>query len=308
MKRRILHLLLITSVASTAYADQIDNQIVLATPEFNITTRDFHYYVQSSIPEDRREMTLGREGAVRDVYENLYVIKVLGNLGADNKAMDMDEVEWMTKHYRDRLLMNRHLAMEVEAELEKVDWDAAASEEYQANKEHYSTPEQVSAAHILIGLDERSEEEALARAEEVLARLKSGEDFATLAAEYSDDPSVAVNKGELGFFGPQQMVKPFEDAAFAMNEAGQLSEPVQTEFGYHIIRFNERREAGLQPFERVKGRIIEGLKRSMAQQLRSEKINAIKSGAVEFGLQVNSPLLEQLEQKYRLEETSVIER
>ena len=302
MKRRVLSLLLMTTATLVVNADQIDNEIVLATPEFNVTTRDFHYYVQSGIPEERREATLGREGAVRDIYENLYVIKVLGGMGAENEAIDLDEVEWMTEHYRDRLLMNRQLALEVDSEMENVDWDAAAREEYQANRERYSTPEQVSVAHILVGLEGRNEEEALARAEEVLAKLKGGEDFATLAAEYSDDPSAAANKGELGFFGPQQMVKPFEDAAFAMTEADQLSEPVQTQFGYHIIRFNERKEAGMQPFERVKGRIVDSLKKNMVQQLRTERINAIKSGAVEFGLKVNGPLLEQLEQSYLREE------
>ena len=291
-----------TTTALAVNAEQIDDQIVLATPEFTITTRDFHHYVQTGIPEARREATLGREGAVRDIYENLYVIKVLGSLGAANEAMDMDEVEWMTRHYRDRLLMNRHLAMEVENEFENVDWDAAAREEYQANKEQYTIGERVSAAHILVGLDDRTEEEALARAEEALAKLKAGEDFATVAAEYSDDHTVAVNNGELGLFGRNQMVKPFEEAAFAMTEQGQLSEPVQTQFGYHIIRFNERQEAELQPFERVKARIIADLKKKTAQQIRSERINDIKSGAVEFGLKVNGPLLEELEQHYLREE------
>lgn len=308
MKRRVISLLLATAASVTCHAEAIDNKVVLATPEFNVTTRDFHYYVQVNLPQDRREATLGKKGVVRDIYENLYVIKVLSKQGESNEAIDMDEVEWLTKHYRERLLMNRHLSLEVERELAKVDWDAAAREEYQANQPQYTTDERVSAAHVLIGLDDRSEEEALARAQEVLAKLKAGEDFAAVATEYSDDPSVAVNKGELGFFGRKQMVLPFEEAAFAMTEKGQLSEPVKTQFGYHIIRFNERKEPQLQPFDAVKERIIASLKKKTAGDIRAEKINAIKSGAVDFGLKVDVPLLEQLEKQYLREEESASDK
>ena len=90
--------------------------------------------------------------------------------------------------------------------------------------------EKVRASHILV----KTEEEAL----ELKKQIKNAEDFARLAAEYSKCPSGARG-GDLGFFGRGMMVNPFEEAAFAL-EIGQVSEPVETQFGWHLILVNEK--------------------------------------------------------------------
>ena len=97
-------------------------------------------------------------------------------------------------------------------------------------------PEEVHARHILVATEKE--------AKEIIERLKKGEDFATVAKEKSKDPS--AEGGDLGWFGRGQMLKPFEDAAFAL-EVGQISEPVHTQFGWHVIKVEERR--GLSPKE-----------------------------------------------------------
>jgi parvulin-like peptidyl-prolyl isomerase len=100
----------------------------------------------------------------------------------------------------------------------------------------------VTASHILVAYQggmrsraTRTKDEAKKRADEVLARAKKGEDFGALATETSDDPSAKMNQGSLGAFQRGQMVKPFADAAFAL-QPGQISDLVETPFGYHIIR------------------------------------------------------------------------
>jgi parvulin-like peptidyl-prolyl isomerase len=102
-----------------------------------------------------------------------------------------------------------------------------------------ASDEQVHARHILISVSETATEEektaAKAKADEVLAKLKAGEDWDALAAQYSGDPSNAQNGGDLGWFGAGQMVAEFEAAAFA-TPVGQISEVVETQFGYHIIQ------------------------------------------------------------------------
>ncbi|MEA3337184.1 MAG: peptidylprolyl isomerase [Chloroflexota bacterium] len=102
--------------------------------------------------------------------------------------------------------------------------------------------EQVSARHILISLPEDAsegdEQQALASAIEISQRLKDGEDFAELAAEFSEDTSNAENGGDLGFFGRGRMVPEFEEAAFSL-PIGEISDPVRTVFGYHIIRVDD---------------------------------------------------------------------
>lgn len=120
-----------------------------------------------------------------------------------------------------------------------------------ANKEEFDTTEQVNASHILVD----TEEEAM----DIKQQLDEGGDFAELAAEYSKDPSNAGQGGALGFFGRGQMVAPFEEAAFSM-EPGEISEPVQTDFGYHIIRIEEKTEGQEAKLEDVSDEIREILK------------------------------------------------
>lgn len=115
---------------------------------------------------------------------------------------------------------------------------------FEENKESFDTPEQVEASHILV------EDEATAK--EVIEKLNAGEDFATLAKEYSTDTSNAEKGGALGFFGRGEMVEEFENAAFAMNVGDVSKEPVETEFGYHIIKVTDKKEAKEADFETSK--------------------------------------------------------
>jgi peptidyl-prolyl cis-trans isomerase C len=100
----------------------------------------------------------------------------------------------------------------------------------------------VRASHILV------ESEELAN--DLKAQIDGGADFAALAREHSVDPG-AANGGDLGFFGRGMMVGPFEDAAFALAEAGDVSEPVQSQFGWHIISLTEKRQSAPPAFEQV---------------------------------------------------------
>ncbi len=123
--------------------------------------------------------------------------------------------------------------------------DAAIKSYYQSNADEFQKPEMVSASHILIKFDDDAsdQDKAAARkqAEELLAQLKKGADFAKLAEEHSACPS-GKRGGDLGSFGKGQMVPAFEAAAFALKD-GELSDVVETRFGYHIIKGGDRTEA-----------------------------------------------------------------
>ncbi|MGM0829177.1 MAG: peptidylprolyl isomerase [Bacillota bacterium] len=112
--------------------------------------------------------------------------------------------------------------------------DDQIKEYFEANKESFAQQEQVEASHILVEDEET--------AKEVKNKLDDGGDFAELTKEYSTDTSNAESGGELGFFAKGEMVTEFDDKAFAMKK-GEISEPVKTEFGYHIIKVTDKKEA-----------------------------------------------------------------
>jgi peptidyl-prolyl cis-trans isomerase C len=160
--------------------------------------------------------------------------------------------------------------------------DAEVQKFYDDNLEKYfKKPESARASHILIGSDEKASPEdrkkAKEKAEALLKRVKAGEDFAALAKSDSTCPS-ASQGGDLGNFSRGQMVPPFEKAAFALKK-GEVSEVVETQFGYHIIKLTEKQEASTEKFADVKAKIAEFLKREKTQNAVVELVAKLKTTA-----------------------------
>jgi peptidyl-prolyl cis-trans isomerase C len=154
--------------------------------------------------------------------------------------------------------------------------DAEVREFYDKNPEKFKQGEQVRASHILILADEKADEatkkKARAQIDAILKRARAGEDFAALAKEHSQDGS-AQQGGDLNFFGRGSMVPPFEQAAFAL-KIGEISDVVTTQFGYHIIKTTERREAQTVPLEQVTPQV----KQFLTNQKRQERADAFVEG------------------------------
>jgi len=145
---------------------------------------------------------------------------------------------------------------------------------YTENVSRYSTPEERRASHILIKADKSApaaeRDKAKAKAESLLAEAKkSPAAFAELAKRHSEDPGSAVNGGDLDYFGRGAMVKPFEDAAFAL-KPGQTSGVVESDFGYHIIMVTGARGGGTKSFEQVHAEIETEAKKQQAQKRYAE--------------------------------------
>jgi peptidyl-prolyl cis-trans isomerase D len=136
--------------------------------------------------------------------------------------------------------------------------DDAITKYYESHMPEYQVPKQVHARHILIKTDPTGDsakkEEARKKAEDLLKRVKAGEDFTKLAAEFSQDPGSATKGGDLGYFGRGRMTPNFEKAAFAL-EKGAISDVVETPFGYHIIKVEDVQEARTKPIDEVKPEI-----------------------------------------------------
>ena len=139
---------------------------------------------------------------------------------------------------------------------------------YDNNPQFFTKPEQVRASHILIKVEPQADAVQKDKARKTLnmvqEKLQTGEDFGALAKEYSQGPSSSKG-GDLGFFGRGQMVKPFEDKAFSM-KTGEVSDIVETRFGYHLIKVTDKQPESKLAFAEVKERLGQHLKQQKVQQ------------------------------------------
>ncbi len=202
------------------------------------------------------------EGAERQKYVLDYLIdlRLAAKKAEEDKLDQTPDFARKFAYYRDKLAMEALLDQTGKAaateENERKAYDEAAAKQ---------PPEQeIHARHVLVA----TEDEAKA----VLKRLQGGEDFAKVAAEASKDP--AGEGGDLGWFTKDRMVPEFAEAAFKL-EPGQLSEPVKTQFGWHIIQVEGKRMKTFPPFEQLKDQAA----RFVAQKAQSELVTALRDKA-----------------------------
>ena len=152
---------------------------------------------------------------------------------------------------------------------------------YDENPAFFKKPEQVRASHILIKIetpaDDSKKTDARKKIQEIRQRLQKGEDFAELAKKFSDCPSGA-NGGDLGYFSRGQMVEPFEKAAFSM-KPGEMSDIVETRFGFHLIKVVDKQAAATLDYEATKEKISRYLKNMKVQQEVDRLIEKLRAKA-----------------------------
>jgi len=212
-------------------------------------------------------------------------------VAADAEAADFDE-EVLVKA-RVELAAEKELAeawiVQVMEDAPPADYETLAHEYYLANPDQFMTPEYVDVTHILISSESRSREEALALADSLHEQLiENPALFDDYVMEYSEDPSKGANKGNFPTMQRGQMVKPFEDASFAMETEGEISEPIETAYGFHIIRFNKRFPPRQKKYEDVKADAMAMVRKNYLEEYRiryirklSEQPIEIQRGAVE---------------------------
>jgi peptidyl-prolyl cis-trans isomerase D len=136
---------------------------------------------------------------------------------------------------------------------------------YRDRSDQFSTPEQVRASHILLKTEGKDEAAVKKKADELAAKARGGADFAKLAAEFSEDEGSAKQGGDLDYFGRGRMVPEFEKAAFGA-EPGTITDPVKTQFGYHIIKVVDKKAGGTRPLSEVRQQLTDQLTNERAQQ------------------------------------------
>lgn len=270
MKLKLIVFLAAVSFGSLALAQNNTNEQV------KLTDQEMQSGLSMVQPPEMQERI--RESAIsaNNFLIDLSIRRVIAEQ-AKQRGMDQDgDLLARLRLVEDKLLFEAFIAQVEAQEIKEDKLLRLAQEQYRVFPERYRTPEEVRVRHILIKGCECAPESGREKAESILARLKAGEPFADLAIAESADSGTAYKGGDLGFFARGKMVKPFEEAAFALKEPGDLSALVETQFGYHIILLEERKQPVPKPFLEVKEELIEQIRKELQAKIREDIIRPVR--------------------------------
>jgi len=261
MMKRIFASVIMLSGASQILADQDtqsedidrnDPQIVLAYQGDAVVTQKALDAAFSTIPEAHRLGFIRDSSQVDKMVRDLLQTEVLA-MDAEAAEFNQDPLVQARMLEAARMALAEAWMDEIVNRAPEADYAALAYEDYLARPENYSTPETLDVTHVLIGFNPRTPEEALELADELKKKLSENPgEFDFMVQEYSDDPGKSSNFGHYTNMSHGQMVKPFEETAFSLQEIGEISNPVRTEFGYHLIRLDARYASRLLSYDQVK--------------------------------------------------------
>jgi len=198
---------------------------------------------------------------------------LLAKAAEDKKLGDTPDFKRKLDFTRNKLLMETLLQSVGKQALT----DEAMHKVYDDAVKQMSAEQEVHARHILIRAaadDEKAGKAAEEKIKAVIERLKKGEDFAKVAAEVTEDPSGKANGGDLGYFTKEQMVPEFSDVAFKLDK-GQISDPVKTQFGWHVIKVEDKRVKPVPTFDEVKPQI----EQFVTRKAQAELVSSLRANA-----------------------------
>jgi len=284
--RRAAGVVLVTALALLFPATALpqaaaDDPVLVEAGAVTIRRSDFQREVER-LPPDIRSGFANSEKRVNDLIRRMLLERMLAAQARAEKLDTRPEFAARFAVEQERLYAQLKIA-EVEAvaaaafDAQRALWESRAREIYLADRAKYATPEQISASHILFDTKSRSSDEARRLAAEARAKAAAGADFNALARQVSEDRSAKSNGGQLGWFTFGEMDPAFARAAFALTKSGELSEPVQSSFGWHVIRFDGRRPAVQKPFDEVRDSILAELKQRYVDEQREAAVAKLRT-------------------------------
>jgi peptidyl-prolyl cis-trans isomerase C len=229
------------------------------------------------IPEGRREEFRASYDRVAGVVDTIFVARSLA-ARAKQEGLDKDPaIQRRLQQIQDNLLADLYMEKRSQ-EAPKVDLEARARETFKADYASMIKPEEVYVQHILIGLKGRTREMAAEIAKKVRAEAAApGADFLAVASKYSDDPDVRRNGGDLGYKGPKGFIDPVRLTIEKMDRKGEVSEPIESEYGYHIVKFIDRHKAQPVKFEDVRKKLIEAERDKLNRQRLDALVQEVRN-------------------------------
>jgi len=265
----------------TSYTFAEENIILAKFGENVITNADFERILNYYDSSQRKGIEANPQlklVILKQIVTNNLVFKVVEEKGFTKKENIVEQIKLLTEHFVTAQLLKSEIIKDVSPqEKELKDYYALHLSDF------VETQEQVRARHILLrtadNMKEKEKKKVLEKAKNIIKLLKEGADFAEMAKIHSDDPGTKAKGGDLGYFSRGKMIKAFEDVAFSL-KIGEISEPVITKFGVHIIKVEDRKPAKYKDFEKVKDevrkRYIEEKQREMVLNYLDELFKSKK--------------------------------
>jgi len=238
-----------------------ENKVLATVNGKDITNRDVDFLMQSLGPQGASQFNSpeGRMQLLNElINQELLYLEALEK-GVDKEEGYLNELERVKADLLKQYSLRKLLGSVSVTEGEILDY-------YNQNKDKFNKPESVKANHILVDTKEK--------AEEILNEIKEGLDFQEAARKYSSCPS-KNNGGNLGYFTRGRMVPEFEEAAFKMNK-GDISNPVKTQFGYHLIEVTDKKEPQISKFDEVRDQIYQILLGKRQNEIYLKKTRELK--------------------------------
>ncbi|MDD5010095.1 MAG: peptidylprolyl isomerase [Syntrophorhabdaceae bacterium] len=276
MKKILICLIAFLFVFSCAKKD--NSKVLVSIDGDAITLEEFNKELDK-IPMNMK-MLVATQSGKKTYLDRLIMKKLLLREAAKSKIEDEKDFQNRLSDIKEQLLIESLLKKKIAADSQLTDNDM--KKYYDANKEKFKKEKEINTRHILLKTDEE--------AKQVMERLKKGEDFVELAKKYSIDPNAKASGGEIGFHPKGTLLPEYEAAAFKLTKVGQVTGPVKTQFGYHIIRLEGAKPPAYVSFDEVKDFIRQQLIQEKQKELLEKYIEELKKAAK---ITINEELLKE---------------
>jgi len=280
---RMFAIMALTTILITPCLNAQDQEVVAKIGNKKITVADFNRIIGYYDQEQRKIIEKNpqlKENILWQIVQGAVISKLAKDKGFDKRPEIKNQQDLLLNNF----LATAYLQKEV---IDKVTiTETKARSYYKDHPDTFKTPDSIRARHILLKSESSASDEQKKKikekAETVLQKLKGGEDFGKLATEFSDDPGTKDKGGDLGFFSKGSMIPAFEEAAFSL-KPGEMSGLVETEYGYHIIKMEEKKDAFLEPYENIKEKVKDLALQEMKKTAVTEFVEkALKNAQVEI--------------------------
>ena len=283
---RLAFAIVLAGFAASGLLAQTPDTVLVSNSVAKVTQADYDAQL-TKLPPGLREGFGNDPKRVAELLQNMLVQKSMAAKARAEKLDAKPEIAARLALERDYQLaaieaetIQREAGAEFDANLSR--YQARAHEIYLIDKARFTFPPQVSATHILFSTKKHTSEEAKKLVEDARAKILAGADMGELAKQVSEDPSASQNAGALGWFSQAEMDPAFGAAAFALDKVGDVSQPVQSTFGWHVIRLDGKKPSSVKSYEEAKPEIIAELRTKYIQDKLDDTLNGFKRSPVEI--------------------------